>query len=97
MPGEPPQVEELERFLAERGERLLCTAILLAGSQEEEGKDLLQAALERVFRHWRGVTDGHVSVRVHLEREQARRGSGTNSCSIRRLLLAGGAGAAVVP
>jgi RNA polymerase sigma-70 factor (sigma-E family) len=47
-------VAELERFLAERGERLLRTAILLAGGQEE-GKDLLQAALERVFRHWRGI------------------------------------------
>jgi RNA polymerase sigma-70 factor (sigma-E family) len=54
MAGEPRYVEELEQFLAERGERLLRTAILLAGSQEE-GKDLLQAALERVFRHWRGI------------------------------------------
>jgi DNA-directed RNA polymerase specialized sigma24 family protein len=54
MPGEPPQVAELERFLAERGERLLRTAILLAGGREE-GKDLLQAALKRVFRHWRGL------------------------------------------
>jgi RNA polymerase sigma-70 factor (sigma-E family) len=54
MPGEPPHVAELERFLAERGERLLRTAILLAGGQEE-GKDLLQAALERLFRHWRDI------------------------------------------
>lgn len=54
MAGEPPQVAELERFLAERGERLLRTAILLAGGQEE-GKDLLQAALERLFRHWRAI------------------------------------------
>lgn len=54
MAGEPPHVAELERFLAERGERLLRTAIVLAGGQEE-GKDLLQAALERLFRHWRGI------------------------------------------
>jgi RNA polymerase sigma-70 factor (sigma-E family) len=54
MPGEPPHVAELEGFLAERGERLLRTAILLAGSQEE-GEDLLQAALERVFRRWCGI------------------------------------------
>jgi DNA-directed RNA polymerase specialized sigma24 family protein len=49
MPGEPAGVAELESLLAERGEWLLRTAILLAGSQEA-GKDLLQAALERVFR-----------------------------------------------
>jgi RNA polymerase sigma-70 factor (sigma-E family) len=55
MPGEPPpQVVELESFLAERGERLLRTAILLTGSREA-GEDLLQTALERLIRNWRAI------------------------------------------
>jgi RNA polymerase sigma-70 factor (sigma-E family) len=45
---------DLERFLAERGEPLLRTAVLLAGSREA-GEDLLQAALERLLRHWRTI------------------------------------------
>jgi RNA polymerase sigma-70 factor (sigma-E family) len=53
---EPLAVEELERFLAERGERLLRTAILLAGGREA-GEDLLQSALERVYRN-RHAIDG---------------------------------------
>jgi RNA polymerase sigma-70 factor (sigma-E family) len=69
-------VAELELFLAERGERLLRTAILLAGSQEE-GKDLLQAALERVFRHWRGLRGDPESylrrTMVHLAADNWRR------------------------
>jgi RNA polymerase sigma-70 factor (sigma-E family) len=47
-------VGELEELLAARGEYLLRTAVLLAGSQDE-GEDLLQAALERVFRRWRTI------------------------------------------
>jgi RNA polymerase sigma-70 factor (sigma-E family) len=47
-------VTDLELFLAERGEPLLRTAVLLAGSKEA-GEDLLQAALERLFRHWRKI------------------------------------------
>lgn len=43
---------EVERFLAERADRLMRTAVLLAGSREA-GQDLLQAALERLLRHWR--------------------------------------------
>lgn len=43
---------ELERFLAERGDRLMRTAVLLTGSREA-GQDLLQAAIERLLRHWR--------------------------------------------
>lgn len=46
-------VAELERFLAERADRLLRTAVLLAGSRDA-GQDLLQAALERLLRRWRG-------------------------------------------
>jgi RNA polymerase sigma-70 factor (sigma-E family) len=43
--------EELERFLAERGRPLLAAAKLLTGSQEA-AEDLVQAALERLIRHW---------------------------------------------
>ena len=44
-------VADLESFLAERGEPLLRTAVLLAGTREA-GEDLLQAGLERLLRHW---------------------------------------------
>jgi RNA polymerase sigma-70 factor (sigma-E family) len=44
----------LERFVAERGDRLLRTAALLAGSRAD-GEDLLQSALERLLRHWRRI------------------------------------------
>ena len=47
-------VADLELFLAERGQPLLRTAILLTGSKEA-GEDLLQAALERLLRHWRTI------------------------------------------
>jgi RNA polymerase sigma-70 factor (sigma-E family) len=53
MDGAQP-VDVLEELLASKGEHLLRTAILLAGSQQD-GEDLLQAALERVFRHWRTI------------------------------------------
>ncbi len=44
-------VTDLELFLADRGDHLLRTAVLLAGSKEA-GEDLLQAALERLLRRW---------------------------------------------
>jgi RNA polymerase sigma-70 factor (sigma-E family) len=44
-------VADLESFLAERGEPLLHTAVLLTGSKQA-GEDLLQAGLERLLRHW---------------------------------------------
>ncbi len=44
----------LERFVAERGDRLLRTAALLAGSRTA-GEDLLQSALERLLRNWRRI------------------------------------------
>ena len=76
MPGEPPGVAELESLLVERGEWLLRTAILLAGSPEA-GEDLLQAALERVFRNWRkihGDTEGYLRrTMVHLASDRWRR------------------------
>jgi RNA polymerase sigma-70 factor (sigma-E family) len=42
---------ELERFLAERTDHLLRTAVLLTGSREA-GQDLLQTAVERLLRRW---------------------------------------------
>lgn len=47
----PKDTETLEQFLAARGRSLLAAAKLLAGSQEA-AEDLLQAALERLIRHW---------------------------------------------
>jgi len=43
---------ELERFLGERADHLLRTAVLLAGTREA-GEDLLQTAVERLLRRWR--------------------------------------------
>jgi RNA polymerase sigma-70 factor (sigma-E family) len=48
------QRRTLERFVAERGDRLLRTAALLAGSRAD-GEDLLQSALERLLRNWRRI------------------------------------------
>jgi RNA polymerase sigma-70 factor (sigma-E family) len=47
--GQPVAV--LESLLIARGDRLLRAAVMLAGGQAD-GEDLLQAALERVYRHW---------------------------------------------
>lgn len=52
--GADRAVADLELFLADRGEALLRTAVLLAGSRDA-GEDLLQAALERLLRHWRKI------------------------------------------
>jgi RNA polymerase sigma-70 factor (sigma-E family) len=49
-----PDQADLERFLAERGERLLRIAIALTGSRAD-GEDLLQAALERLVPRWRAI------------------------------------------
>jgi RNA polymerase sigma-70 factor (sigma-E family) len=46
----------LAAFIADRGEALLATATLLAGSPAA-GEDLLQAALERLMRHWHRVSN----------------------------------------
>jgi len=48
------QKRALERFVAERGDRLLRTASLLAGSRDG-GEDLLQSALERLLRNQRRI------------------------------------------
>ncbi len=44
----------LRRLLADRGPELVRTAVLLAGRQQD-GEDLLQAALERLVRQRRPV------------------------------------------
>jgi RNA polymerase sigma-70 factor (sigma-E family) len=76
MHREPPRLAELERFLAERGERLLRTAMLLTGSKES-GEDLLQAALERLFRNWskiHGDPEGYLRrTLTHLATDNWRR------------------------
>ena len=43
---------DLERLLSERGDQLMRTAVLLAGSRQD-GEDLLQAAVERLLRRGR--------------------------------------------
>jgi DNA-directed RNA polymerase specialized sigma24 family protein len=53
MDGEQP-VAALEQLLAEKGEHLLRTAILLTGSRAD-GEDLLQSALERVIHRWQKI------------------------------------------
>lgn len=45
---------DLERLVADRGEQLLRTAVLLAGGRQD-GEDLLQAGLERLLRRGRRI------------------------------------------
>jgi RNA polymerase sigma-70 factor (sigma-E family) len=67
--------EGLEALVAERGNALLATATLLAGSRPA-GEDLLQAALERVLRQWsrvRGDPEGYLRRTLyHLAVDQWR-------------------------
>lgn len=44
--------DELASFLAQRGDHLMRTAVLLAGGRQA-GEDLLQTAVERLLRRWR--------------------------------------------
>jgi len=55
---------ELERLLAERGNWLMAIALALTG-ERADAEDLLQAALERVLRHRRGLD---VSPEAYLRR-----------------------------
>jgi RNA polymerase sigma-70 factor (sigma-E family) len=67
--------EGLDALVAERGNALLATATLLAGSRPA-GEDLLQAALERVMRQWsrvRGDPEGYLRRTLyHLAVDQWR-------------------------
>jgi RNA polymerase sigma-70 factor (sigma-E family) len=61
------RTEDLERFLANRGEPLLRTAVLLSGDRDA-GEDLLQEALERLLRHWcriEGDPEGYLRRTLH--------------------------------
>jgi RNA polymerase sigma-70 factor (sigma-E family) len=60
--GRGPDVEELERLLADRGDQLMRVAVALTG-RREDAEDLLQTALERLLRNWPGVqsdTEGYL-------------------------------------
>jgi RNA polymerase sigma-70 factor (sigma-E family) len=74
-PG-PQSVAVLEELLVSRGERLMHAAVLLAGSHAD-GEDLLQAALERVYRHWQridGDPEGYLRTTLyHLAADGWRR------------------------
>lgn len=92
--GSDRAVADLELFLAERGEALLRAAVLLAGSREA-GEDLLQAALERLLRHWRkieGDPEGYLRrILYHLAADNWRQ---QQTWRKRLRLLQSGAGAA---
>jgi RNA polymerase sigma-70 factor (sigma-E family) len=62
-----PRYEGLEVLVAERGQALLATAVLLTG-ERAGGEDLLQAALERSMRHWSTVRDPEAYVRRAMYR-----------------------------
>lgn len=53
--ADDPAVGEFERFLAERADALMRTAVLLTG-RRDTAQDLLQTALERLLRHWRSLS-----------------------------------------
>ena len=63
--GRGPGADELERLLAERGNWLMGIAIALTG-RRADAEDLLQAALERLVRHQRGITDAEAYLRRTL-------------------------------
>jgi RNA polymerase sigma-70 factor (sigma-E family) len=88
-------VADLELFLAERGDHLLRTAVLLAGSREA-GEDLLQAALERLLRRWatiEGDPEGYLRRTLyHLAADRWRQ----QAASLRQLRLLRAGAAAVV-
>jgi RNA polymerase sigma-70 factor (sigma-E family) len=77
--GEPVlwkrRFEGLDALVAERGSALLAAAVLLTGSRAG-GEDLLQAALERLMRHWnrvRGDKEGYLRrTMYHLAVDQWR-------------------------
>lgn len=52
--GRGPDAGDLERLLAERGDELMRAAVALTG-RREDAEDLLQEAVERLLRNWRGV------------------------------------------
>jgi RNA polymerase sigma-70 factor (sigma-E family) len=101
VPGEaggPDQTggDQLEQLLADRGPQLLRTAVLLAGGQQD-GEDLLQAALERLLRQSRRI-DG--SPEAYLRRalyNLAADGWRRNGTWVRKLPVVRASQPAVVP
>lgn len=93
---QPSDVDSLELFLAERGRPLLRTAKLLTGSQEA-AEDLLQAALERLLKHWKkidGDPEGYLRRTLYNLAADGWRRRNTSVAGLRRLRAgqAGGAG-----
>ncbi|HEX6527136.1 MAG TPA: SigE family RNA polymerase sigma factor [Streptosporangiaceae bacterium] len=93
---QPSDVDSLELFLAERGRPLLRTAKLLTGSQEA-AEDLLQAALERLLKHWKkidGDPEGYLRRTLYNLAADGWRRRTTSIAALRRLRAgqAGGAG-----
>ena len=78
MRGKPEAFAGLDAFVAQRGDALLATAILLAGGRDA-GQDLLQAAIERLMRRWNridGDPEGYVRrILYHLAVDSWRRRS----------------------
>jgi RNA polymerase sigma-70 factor (sigma-E family) len=53
--ADDPATAEFERFITERADALMRTAVLLTG-RRETAQDLLQTALERLLQHWRTLS-----------------------------------------
>ncbi len=53
----PDMKVSFEEFVHARSGSLLRTALLLTGQNRAEAEDLLQAALERAYRHWPRVSE----------------------------------------
>jgi RNA polymerase sigma-70 factor (sigma-E family) len=89
-------VADLESFLAERGDNLLRTAVLLAGTREA-GEDLLQTALERLLKRWatiNGDPEGYLRRTLyHLATDRWRQQAAVR----RQLRLLWAGGSTVVP
>jgi RNA polymerase sigma-70 factor (sigma-E family) len=87
---------DLELFLAERGDNLLRTAVLLAGTREA-GEDLLQTALERLLKRWATISgdpEGYLRRTLyHLAADRWRQ----QAAGRRQLRLLRAVGSAVVP
>jgi RNA polymerase sigma-70 factor (sigma-E family) len=83
----PSEADKLERFIAERGRPLLAAAKLLTGSQEA-AEDLLQAALERLIRHWsriEGDPEGYLRRTLYNLAADGWRRRRTRIAGLRRL------------
>jgi RNA polymerase sigma-70 factor (sigma-E family) len=84
---QPPDIDKLENFLAERGKPLLSTAKLLTGSQDA-AEDLLQAALERLLKHWSkidGDPEGYLRRTLYNLAADGWRRRRTSIAGLRRL------------